>query len=75
MFKEVNVDSFISTLRFENVQVTCFGFASSGCQWKDLEAGFDFFKHSKFIFFFDFFISIIVTRFNYVRCIYNEICG
>lgn len=42
--------NFISTLRFENIQVTCFGFASSGCQWKDLEAGFDFFKCSKCIF-------------------------
>lgn len=42
--------NFISTLRFENIQVTCFDFASSGCQWKDLEAGFDFFKCSKCIF-------------------------
>lgn len=57
-------EQFYFQIEFENIQVTCFVFSSSGYQWSNLEAGFDFFKYGKLgglFFIFNFFNSFAVT--------------
>lgn len=54
-----HLGQFYFQIEFESIQVTCFVFSSSGCQRSNVEAGFDFFKYGKFVFFFFLLISSV----------------